>query len=259
MLLIKMVIVVGLWLGIIWFLWRKMVSPLREAGRKRMVRIGLWLLLHSPLTAGMAYVAGPYFYYLFVNPLPSDAELIAHFQAHRADIETLLKMYYAAPEPKPGERRVQWDAPPEVQLIKKRAGIAHVEHAGGYWLPDPYSSEAFDILMRFDVTTPEGRFAKRQLESLHIDVDNRRYYRTTPRYPKDYLIWKTLIYIPAVAKTSDHKLWPPVTPRQTREQYERSADRILPDLTAYPPDWRKGECVYRQLETHWFIIMCRAI
>jgi hypothetical protein len=34
--------------------------------------------------------------------------------------------------------------------------------------------------------------------------------------------------------------------------------RIFSTLDTYPPNWIKGECVYRQFETHWFIRLCAA-
>src|SRR3990167_493281 len=68
---------------------------------------------------------------LLVNPLPSDEEIIGNFQLHRADLETLIKAYYSAPEPLPGQSRVQWDDSLEVQAIKQRAGAGRVSNTMG--------------------------------------------------------------------------------------------------------------------------------
>ncbi|MGH8603269.1 MAG: hypothetical protein ACREXR_11010 [Gammaproteobacteria bacterium] len=199
----------------------------------------------------------------FVNPLPSDEELITHFQEHRQDIETLIQTYYIAPEPLPGQSRVQWDASSEVQAIKLRAGVGRIHQTKGYWTPDPYSFEWADKKKQLiDANTRESATALRNMEALQVDMHDSRYFQRSFRYPLDYYIWKSLLYIPAVARTHDSKLWPGVSwntlAPQTPEQYEKSADRLLPDLTNYPQDWKKGECVYRKLDTHWFIRMCRA-
>lgn len=196
----------------------------------------------------------------FVNPLPSDEELIAHFQEHRRDIETLVQAYYSAPEPLPGQSRVQWDDSPEVQAIKQRAGVGRIHQAKGYWTPDPYSFEWAEKLHQLIIiNTREADAAIRKMEALQVDMLDPRYSQRPLRYPP--IIWKSLLYIPAVARTHDSKLWPGVSwntlAPQTPEQYEKSADRLLPSLTHYPTDWKKGECVYRQLDTHWFIRMCR--
>lgn len=192
-----------------------------------------------------------------VNPLPRDDELIEHFREHRADIEVLIKAYYRAPQ-----SSIQWDDALEMQAIKRRAGVERIHQVMGWWPADPYSFESAEKLYQISAATAEGRYALRQFESLQVDLYEPRYRQRSLRYPGDYHIWKSLLYIPAVARTHDGKLWPPVSPNklapQTLEQYEKSARRLLPDLTNYPKDWRKGECVYRKLEAHWFIRMCRA-
>ena len=234
-------------------MWWWMPLLAQGAGiRKGVRRIPLYLVP----TALLAFSIWVLF---FVNPLPSDEEMIAHFQEHRQDIETLIQAYYNAPEPLPGQRRVQWDASQEIQAIKRRAGVDRINHTMGYWPPDPYSVEWAKKVDDIDAGTAEGRHVLQQFEALQVDMLDRRYGQRPLRYPADFLIWKSLFYLPAVARTHEGKLWPPVSsgPR-VFGRYEDDADRLLPDLTNYPPDWKKGECVYRQLDTHWFIRMCRA-
>lgn len=193
----------------------------------------------------------------FVNPLPSDEELIANFQEHQQDLEMLIKAYYSAPEPLPGQPRVQWDASPEIQDIKRRTGVDRIHPTMGYWPPDPYSVEWAEKVDQIDAGTAEGRYALRQFEALQVDMLDPRYSQLPLRYPP--LVWKSLLYIPAVAQTHESKLWPPVSSRpRTFGKYEDDADRLFPSLTHYPPDWKKGECVYRKLDTHWLVRMCRA-
>ena len=238
-------------------MWWWMPLLAQGAGiRKGVRRIPLYLVP----TALLAFSIWVLF---FVNPLPSDEEMIAHFQEHRQDIETLIQAYYNAPEPLPGQRRVQWDASQEIQTIKRRAGVDRVSHTKGYWPPDPYSFEWAEKKHQLIKTnTRESDAALRKMEALQVDIFGQRYSQRPLRYPMDYHIWKSLLYIPAVVRTHKGKLWPGVSwnklAPQTSEQYEKSASRLLPNLTNYPSDWKKGECVYRQLDVHWFIRMCRA-
>ena len=68
-----------------------------------------------------------------------------------------------------------------------------------------------------------------------------------------YLIFKELIYFPEVPKISDGKIWwPTFTDGRTR------SSRLFPTLDEYPPNWKKAECVYRQIDQNWFIRMCIA-
>jgi hypothetical protein len=245
-----MMLIVIVWLLIIGFLWKKVFRPKLVQGKNVKI-ICCWFLLHSPLTAFVLYFTGPFYYHIFVNPLPPDEKYIEIFKTHRADLETMIKAYYAAPA------AYLWDHSPEMQKIKKRAGIYRIVE-NGYWKPDLYSVEAQRRLLQFDdVKTREGRFALRQHAALKIEIADSHHLVPTPRYLSSTLIDKSLLYIPTVPKTSNGKLWPPVSPPQSQDEYERSADRLLPSLTSYPDNWERDECVYRQLEPHWFIEMCR--
>ncbi len=242
--------IVIVWLLIIGFLWKKMVRP--KIGQGKNIKIVcFWFLIHSPLTAFVLYVAAPFYFHVFVNPLPPDEKYIEIFQTHRADLETMIKAYYAAPA------AYLWDHSPEMQKIKKRAGIYRIVE-NGYWMPDLYSVESQQRkLQLFAVTTAEGRFALRQYAALQVEISNSHGFESSPRYLSSSFVLKRLLYIPTVPKTSNGKLWPPVSPPQSQDEYERSAKRLLPSLTSYPDNWQDSECVYRQLEPQWFIEMCR--
>jgi hypothetical protein len=203
--------IVIVWLLIIGFLWKKMVRPKMGQGKNIKI-ICYWLLIHSPLTAFVLYVAAPFYFHVFVNPLPPDEKYIEIFQTHRADLETLIKAYYAAPEAQPGQKKLLWDASPEIQKIKKRAGIYRIVE-NGYWMPDLYSVESQQRkLQLFAVTTAEGRFALRQYAALQIEISNSHGFESSPRYLSSSFVLKRLLYIPTVPKTSNGKLWPPVSP-----------------------------------------------
>jgi hypothetical protein len=42
------------------------------------------------------------------------------------------------------------------------------------------------------------------------------------------------------------------------QAYTRPGLRVFDSLNEYPPDWKRGECVLKQIDDHWFISMCRA-
>ncbi|WP_371367551.1 hypothetical protein ACA097_27810 [Pseudomonas sp. QL9] len=240
------------WLGLLIFIalivMRYIDNPGDRKRKSRIYRVGVVSLV---LLISWGWRS------IFINPLPSDDELISYFQKNRLELEVLISAYYGA-----AEDGMPWDAPYNLQKLEARIGIERIHPAHGPWPPDPYSVEWAKWLGRVNYRNAEDRFAVKQYRALQIDLSDRRYRQVALRYPFDYLIWKSLFYIPAVARTSDSKLWPPVTwiplRPQTKEAYERSAERILQNLTGYPENWRKGECVYRQLDVHWFILMCRA-
>lgn|GEM_PF-3241069 len=75
----------------------------------------------------------------FRNPLPSDEEMIAHFQAHRAEFEELVGLYRNYRRP-PGGKRI-WGNLPEMRQRRENLGVRRVVEQLGYWLPEPYSIE----------------------------------------------------------------------------------------------------------------------
>ncbi len=64
---------------------------------------------------------------------------------------------------------------------------------------------------------------------------------------------KEYLYIPASPKIEDALLQYPVT---STGNPTKKSDRVMSSLNAYPFIWKTGECVYRQIEPHWFIKMC---
>jgi hypothetical protein len=38
----------------------------------------------------------------------------------------------------------------------------------------------------------------------------------------------------------------------------RKAHRVFDSLDDFPPAWKRGECVLKPIDAHWFIAMCRA-
>lgn len=114
------------------------------------------------LLAALLSVLAAAYYTFFVNPLASDEEMIAHFNAHRAEIEALVKSYREW-EPTPGEN-VIWNHKPETKRLLERAGVWAVSDIAPIWFDDPYSIEGaarFDVLLRAgtpkDISGRSGR------------------------------------------------------------------------------------------------------
>lgn len=198
------------------------------------------------------FVLGVWFFW-FRNPLPSDEEMIAHFQAQRTQIEELVKRYREFQRP-PDKDHDLWQAPAEVQAIKRTAGVYRVDYVAGLWLPDPYSVETAKrkdalVLMKdeergFDLFP---RYGTIQVGLAPHD----RYIRNTARYS---VIWKRLLFYPETPKVEEGWLLHPSGARgEPGNRY-----RVFDSLNDFPPDWKRGECVMRRIEPQWFIDMCRS-
>jgi hypothetical protein len=186
---------------------------------------------------------------LFFNPLPNDEELIAHFNAHRSDIEALVKSYrdYHGVGGRP------WERNPETLELKRKAGVERVHQVGALWLPNPYLPET-DALIERTIRSGSGRCFFRRYGSLEIEIDVNRYFRKSLRYPGAYFISKSLFFYPEAPRIENGWLLAPARKDGNIELHLR----VVPSLDSYPPEWKKGECVVRRLEAQWFIHMCRA-
>ena len=185
------------------------------------------------------------------NPSLSDEEMIARFYAHRAEIEELVKRYRNW---EPSERTPNWLIPPENKALMEKARVRRVSDQIPVWPPNPYSIEA---AKQFHSLIWSGKIKNlKPYSSIGVDL-------VDEMYPQKYsgsalvlagwkVIFKGLVYFPEIPKIENEKFWWPV---DGRKGYWR-ADRVFSTLNDYPPDWKAGECVYRQLEAQWFIYMC---
>lgn len=198
-------------------------------------------------------VFGGLLLFLHSNPLPSDEKIIAHFYAHRAEIEELVKRYQKW---EPSEQIPNWAILPENKALLEKAKVNRLKDLIPVWPPNPYSVEA---AIQFSALIRAGKIKNVvPYSSIGVElVDERR----PGKYSGFVLIsagwqriFKELVYFPEIPKIENGKLWWPV---DGKKGYWR-ADRVFTTLNAHPPDWKKGECVYRQFEAQWLIRMCIA-
>ncbi|MGH7302508.1 MAG: hypothetical protein ACRELZ_04410 [Candidatus Rokuibacteriota bacterium] len=102
---------------------------MRVIGLAVIVAVGLIL---APLAAKSTQTTA--------QELPNDAEMIAHFKAHRKQFDELVRLYQTDERRNTvGNRQPFWTA--QYTELLKRAGIEHLGEDGALWLPDPYSKE----------------------------------------------------------------------------------------------------------------------
>lgn len=219
---------------------RRRERQARESWQRRLWRRGLLVGLAA---FGLWWV-------WFRNLLPSDEEMIAHFQAHRAEFEELVALYRNN-RPLPGDTR-SWGDLPEVKALREKLGTDWVGEQLGYWLPDPYSLKTGKRVLDLIRSHQFGQLEVRRYSTLKlVPTDRCRYYRGSVRYGT---IWKDYHHFPEVPKVEGGLLWWP-----TNEKGEvNDKDRVFASLNSYPPNWEKGDCVYRRIDPQWFIRMCRA-
>ena len=192
-------------------------------------------------------------YWWHYNPLPSDEEIIAHFYAHRTDIEELVKRYRGCVT----KIGTVCEGLPENQALMENAQVKRVTDRGPVWPPNPYSKEAskqFNDSIRAGKIPSLNPYSSISVELLDVD-DPKRHFGRVLTSNGTLWIFKYLVFMPEIVRIENGNLWLPAHPFFGMQEKAR----IFSTLDTYPPNWVKGECVYRQIETHWFIEMCAAV
>lgn len=176
-----------------------------------------------------------------INTLPPDEELIAHFYQHRADIEELVTRYrnYVPP---PGEHHGAWERLGDTPELFARTGVKYLKEIGPTWLPDPYSQEA-----------------RQQDRGIVTDYREAAKYRTVAIVPSDEdfhhnVVWKDIVFMPVMPRLEHGELVGPIDHLGRHTRY-----RLFPALDNEPPDVKRDTCAFRQIESQWFVRMCRVL
>jgi hypothetical protein len=176
---------------------------------------------------------------------PSDEEMIANFRKHREEFERLADIY-----------RADLSVPtylsslvptPEIKAIMERINVDSVTGDREIWMPpDPYSKEP-DFLRNTARLQAKGPIAEtRKFSGVILRNSQGRVISRTYGHP----VYKQYYYYPFVPVIRNGK---PIRPVASLKGFPR----LVPTLDTYPPDFKPGDCVCRQIEPHWFIEMCQ--
>lgn len=213
-----------------------------------------------------------YYYFWIWNPLISDEEMIAHFQAHRAEFDELAKRYREYPGTRDAKPWL-WHQQKDIAGLLARAGINRVDYSTPIWLPDPYSPETAKTV-REQILAGQGSLLSRKYGALQFTpVPEPRFLspKNSDRHrsysPAHNIIWKDYSNFPEVPRIEDGQILMPLQvvgmnyPTAVYHEQEsvytnQIRSRTLPSLNRFPDDWKDYECVYRKLNSQWFIRMC---
>lgn len=238
------------------------------------------------LTAFLTITGCNYYLLLIWNPLPSDEEMIAHFQAHRADFEEIVRRYREYPA-KHGLKSTPWDWYKEGDTTELliRAGIDRVKNGGDIWLPNPYSVETAIKIDRLFANYMKD-IAPFPFSDTHGDLvlepapqpRTSRFNRFSQANFAYGSISKSYYFFPEVPRIENGILQGPLKtdsgtmPGAVFHEKEgvwtwQFHYRVLSTLNRFPLCWQRRNAsyeynlypyrVYRQIEPHWFLKMGR--
>jgi hypothetical protein len=219
-------------------------------------------------------------------PLPTDQELIGHFEKNRPIFEKLAQEYRNC--------RVRgkffYQSSPEVFAMMKKVGVDDIGQASGpfgRWYPDPYSQETLDVLKHIYIRpiekalTDEGTMAilRNRLPvlfegvapledvmdvarvtspvkfDLGPDPSHPEWGKITIRYPDSFLK-KGFCYYPYSPRLENgHVVATGYS--LVDKAFTRPGIRVFPSLDEYPSDLQRYECVVKPIDPQWFIFLCR--
>jgi hypothetical protein len=149
-----------------------------------------------------------------------------------------------------------WENLSDNKSLMAKARVRRVIAGGAAWPPNPYSKEA---VKQFEDALLAGKIPNINLYSNIVvelfDEDKpERLAAVVLTSSGLHVIFKRLVFMPGDVHIEEGQLWFPAHPFFGVIFKER----LLPSLNTYPPNWNKSQCVYRQIEAHWFIAMCTA-
>jgi len=178
----------------------------------------------------------PYF-----RSIPSDEEMIDNFHENRADFEKLVQIYredLSVPSDKMGCLLPTSSLQTMMMRIKVRSGCGD----GEVWMPpNPYSLEP-DLLKSTAVQKARGGTQARKFSGVMFDYSHSKV--KTMRYLGS--VHRGYYYTPFVPRIEGGVMRKP-----------SGTERMYAIPNSYPPIEYWGECVYRQIEGHWFISFCQ--
>jgi hypothetical protein len=233
---------------------------------------------------GLLVIAFLVWWQWYYNPLPSDKEMLAHFNTHRSGLEQLVQGYRNFRPARTWPGMTSYEHQEEVKELMKELGINHVieaQGASGRWYPTPYSERTLQILKALyvrpiDNLADENEVMKTLREQMPVLFNSAQVplrdildvARTTTvihaqlgslkhRYSKHRLryfatdIHKGYYYFPQIPRVESGRIL-----KSSQFGYSLG-QRVFDSLDDYPPNWKRGECVLKRIDPHWFIAMCR--
>jgi hypothetical protein len=192
-------------------------------------------------------------YLLFVNPLPRDEEMIAHYSSHKNDLVKLVQKYREYERPL--SPSTEFNKLPEIVWLKSQAGVRDLNSSGAIWMSSPYSIETANYLIALAKSDGAAYFKlQRRFGAISIKPADHRFGMRTVivRGTLAIFVWKDYYFFPEPPRIEGQKLLDPVNTRGIPNR----EFRVFESLNDYPRNWRKGECVFRAIDRQWFIRMC---
>jgi len=189
-----------------------------------------------------------------IGELPRDQEMISHFKANRSKFDELVRLYQT--DTRRVWRKEKGNLQPfetdEYRRLLKEVGVDGLGSDDFVWLANPYNKDAMSKAKELN---PFSAFAH---HGIFFNANRNKHRKLSPRLRA--MVWKAYFYVPVPPRVDGGRLWWPISP--VDGEPTRSAP-VFSSLDEFPAHWlntKSGkppwECVYRQVESQWFLKMC---
>ena len=205
----------------------------------------------AALLAGMI---GQGYLLIFATGLPSDAEMIAHFRAHREEFEESVRRYRDYELPRDTSHGTGWLKQDGTQELLRKAGIERIGGGSMIWLPNPYSVETAkkqETMMRDPQRHPFAMLYKYG-ELVIKMVPRERYFVFNSL--RIALVWKNYFHLPEAAPRIEDG-W--ILSRVDTKGKSFRWRSVVSSTDRFPLVWKLHfGCVIRPIEPHWYLELC---
>jgi hypothetical protein len=191
---------------------------------------------------------------LFATGLPSDAEMIAHFRAHRGEFEESVRRYRDYELPRGVDHSTGWLKQDGTQELLRKAGIERIAGGSMVWLPNPYSVETAkkQRAMSRDPQRPSFAMPYKYGELAIWMTPRERYFVFNSL--RIALVWKNYFHLPEAAPRIEDGWMLSRVDTKGKSFRWRS---VVSSTDRFPLVWKLHfGCVIRPIEPHWYLQLC---
>lgn len=229
-----------------------------------------WRRKRIRVVIGVLVAATAFFWWCQRVPLPTDEEMIAYLNAHRAEFEELIRRNRTFNEREHWPELPWPDQEKGTPELMRQAGISSINCLSFlYWLPDPYSPATAQLVKvmkdacdadwkqwhamdgpKKNLPGPKCRLFQYQYGGL--EVVPKAHYGNRHGSWRYGTVWKTYLHFPEPPRIEDGYLLGPLEADGSYGYKKTTAS----NLNYFPLFWREYGCVYKPIDGHWYLRLC---
>ncbi|MEL1264438.1 hypothetical protein [Pseudoxanthomonas putridarboris] len=195
------------------------------------------------LVASIVVGLGVYYAVFARTGLPSDEEMIGQYSQHKDEFHEVSRRYRDF-EMAPAQSQGSWRNQPGTAELLKLTKIARIK-------PDIHTPYVPDDVLKKNGWTLQEDYLKSADPFAYMNKYGTLIVTPYPeeRFFRDSVVhayvWKGYRNFPTEPRVHGGSIY-----------WENGSARIVDSLDRFPRNWKTGECVYRKIDSTWYIHLC---